>query len=109
MQGQSSKKTMGRRLKQVMSLQQRIAFKNNKQMINKTHKVLIEELIPTTKAKREEERLHGLKGGLGRSYGDAPDVDANVIVQGTNIEVGDFQNVLITDTKDYDLIGHCTA
>jgi ribosomal protein S12 methylthiotransferase len=93
---QSSKKTQERRLERVMSLQQSIAFKKNKQMIGKTLEVLI-----------EERSKNGLEGWLGRTYGDAPDVDANVLVHGSNVKAGDFCRVLITDTKDYDLIGRC--
>ncbi|HLG29429.1 MAG TPA: radical SAM protein, partial [Candidatus Brocadiales bacterium] len=95
MQRQSSKKTQERRLEQVMSVQQNIAFKKNKQMIGKTLEVLI-----------EERSKNGFKGWFGRTCGDAPDVDSNVLVQGSNIKPGNFYRVLITDTKDYDLIGH---
>ncbi len=92
---QSSKKTQERRLERVMSVQQNIAFKKNKQMIGKTLEVLI-----------EERSKNGFKGWFGRTCGDAPDVDSNVLVQGSNIKPGNFYRVLITDTKDYDLIGH---
>lgn len=95
MQRQPSKKVRERRLKQIMTAQQNIAFKKNKQMIGKTHEVLI-----------EERSKNGFKGWIGRSYGDAPDVDSNVLVHGSNIKIGNFYRILITDTKDYDLIGH---
>ena len=36
---------------------------------------------------------------------DAPEVDGNVYVEGTNIEIGDFVNVEITGTMEYDFIG----
>ncbi len=96
MQRQSSEKTREKRLNQVMSVQQAIAFKKNKQMIGKTLEVLIEEPF---------QNKNGFKGWLGRSYGDAHDVDSNVLVQGSNMKVGNFYRVPITDTKDYDLIG----
>lgn len=110
MKKQASKKTQERRLEQIMSVQQKIAFKKNKQMIGKTLEVLIEERA------RIEGARNGFRGWLGRSYGDAPDVDSNVLVQGTvpipliykagrRATVGNFCQVLITDTKDYDLCG----
>ena len=41
---------------------------------------------------------------IGRSYGDAPEIDGNVLVQGSSgIEPGDFIDVRITGCDSYDL------
>ncbi len=43
---------------------------------------------------------------VGRSYGDAPEIDGNVLVQGSaGIEPGDFIDVRITGCDSYDLFG----
>ena len=40
---------------------------------------------------------------LGRTYGDAPDVDSTVIIQGNNIKSGDIKSMVITGNVGYDL------
>ena len=43
---------------------------------------------------------------LGRSYMDAPEIDASIIVQSdTELEIGNFYNVKIISYDGYDLIG----
>jgi len=43
---------------------------------------------------------------IGRSIFDAPDIDGNIIFTGAGDEIlGDFVEVKITDSKEYDLIG----
>ena len=43
---------------------------------------------------------------MGRSYGDAPDVDGYVFVNtGEALETGDFVTVRISGALEYDLIG----
>lgn len=42
----------------------------------------------------------------GRTWRDAPEIDSGIfIVSPRELEIGDFVDVVITDTKDYDLIG----
>jgi ribosomal protein S12 methylthiotransferase len=41
---------------------------------------------------------------LGRTEGDAPEVDNRVLIRGTEgVEPGVFRRVLITDAREYDL------
>lgn len=47
------------------------------------------------------------KKGLfyGRTYGDAPEIDQNVFIEGTNLNKGDIIKVKITKAYTYDLMG----
>jgi len=91
--GQISEKVKQERYHAVMSCQQDVARKVNEKWQGKTLKVLIE--------KKPEKDLY-----LGRSEYDAPEVDGQVFVRTKKkIALGSFQNVKITDTLEYDLIG----
>ena len=75
-----------------MELQQEIAFEYGDSLVGYELDVLIDEQI-------DEETWSG------RSYADAPEIDGNVFVRGTDINVGEFQPVQIAARQDYDLIG----
>jgi ribosomal protein S12 methylthiotransferase len=46
----------------------------------------------------------GRRGGVGRSYADAPEIDGVVhIAQGAGLKAGDFVKVRVTRSDDYDL------
>lgn len=78
----------------VMELQQGISREINKKYLGKTVEVLIDE------------KLTGEKGKfLGRTSGDAPEIDGVVHVSGKGMKVGEMYKVKITDTLEYDLIG----
>jgi len=78
----------------IMRVQQEISQKNLQEKIGKTFKVLIEGKLP-------DENVY-----LGRTYMDVPGVDGYVFVN-TDREYmsGDFCDVLITGSSEYDLIG----
>ncbi len=82
------------RLDTIMKLQQEISSEKNENIMGKTLRVLIDE---------EEESEAGRY--LGRAYMDAPEVDGVVFVTGEGIKPGDFVDVHITGTLEYDLIG----
>jgi len=80
------------RFNQVMFLQQEVSREINSQFIGKTLKVLVDEC----------------KDGsyLGRSEFDAPEVDGLVYIKAKRkLAPGDFINIKITDTLEYDLVG----
>lgn len=79
------------RFDKVMSLQQDISKEVNEGFKGRTLKVLIEE---------KEDDCY-----LGRTEYDAPEVDGLVYVKGKALKIGDFANVRITDTYEYDLVG----
>ena len=78
------------RYDRLMTLQQEIALETAESMVSKTLRVLVD---------REEEGHY-----IGRTEYDSPDVDPEVILTG-EASVGEFCQVRITGTADYDLIG----
>ena len=78
----------------IMRVQQEISESNLLNMVGKTFKVLIEGKLP-------DENIY-----IGRTYMDVPGVDGYVFVN-TEREYmsGDFCDVLITGSSEYDLIG----
>lgn len=94
MPNQILKKVKLQRQKELMQLQQKIAFKKAQSMIGKCLKVMIE-------GKLVEEGVF-----IGRSYMDAPGIDGYVFISTPDeLMSGEFVDVLITDAKDYDLVG----
>ncbi len=90
---QVPKELKEQRLKEIMIAQQKIILKKHKKLVGTTISAMVDE-------KSE-------KNGqwLGRTYGDAPDVDSKVIIQENHLEIGDITNMLITGTAGYDLLG----
>jgi len=83
------------RFDRVMRLQMDISSENNLKCLGRTLRVLIDENVPGEK-----------DSYIGRSYMDAPEVDGNVFVKGKNMKIGDFVDVNITGTMEYDLTGN---
>ena len=79
------------RFDEIMSLQQNISNGINKGFKGRTLRVLIDE--------RKEDYY------IGRTEYDAPEVDGAVYVRGEDVKVGDFCDVRITDSYEYDLVG----
>ncbi|HWR62047.1 MAG TPA: 30S ribosomal protein S12 methylthiotransferase RimO [Clostridia bacterium] len=80
------------RLEKIMLLQKEISLENNRKLLGKTIKVLIE----------------GFSEGeyFGRSYMDAPEIDGKVYFKSDkNLLPGDFCRVIITEAYEYDLVG----
>ena len=76
----------------IMSSQQDIARKINQKLYGQILRVLIES--------KEEDSLF-----VGRSEYDAPEVDGEVFVKSDkHLSIGDFTDVRITDTLEYDLV-----
>lgn len=78
----------------IMELQRTIVDEKNEELMGKVVKVFVE----------------GYDGYLdcymGRSYMDAPEIDTMIYFTSENsFEEGDFVDVVITDTQDYDLVG----
>jgi len=91
---QIPEKEKERRFNIIMSAQQGVSRKINEKFKGKTLKVLIEE--------------KGKDYYAGRTEYDSPDIDGLVYVKGNNLKIGNFYNVKITDSYEYDLVG-CTA
>lgn len=91
---QVPEKVKNERFNELMKAQQKISSDINRRFLGNAVQVLIDERIDG-----EENKF------LGRTEGDAPEVDGSVYVTGKNIKVGEFCNVKITDTLEYDLVG----
>lgn len=90
--GQVSDQVKKARFDSVMSLQQEVSKENNRKLLGKILRVLIEE------------KKDGVY--LGRTQYDAPEVDGIVYVKTKRLlKAGDFVDVKIADTLEYDLVG----
>ncbi|NRA52289.1 MAG: 30S ribosomal protein S12 methylthiotransferase RimO, partial [Phaeodactylibacter sp.] len=81
------------RANRIMEIQQAISEEKNHEKVGKTLKVLFD---------RKEGEFF-----VGRSEGDSPEVDNEVLVraEGHYVRVGDFADVRITEATDYDIYG----
>ncbi|APT76211.1 ribosomal protein S12 methylthiotransferase RimO [Marinitoga sp. 1137] len=87
-----NEKTKEIRLEELMELQKEISLEKLEQFEGKKLKVLIEEL---------EDNVY-----VGRTYMDAPEIDGNIFVSSNReIKIGDFVEVEITNTFEYDMEG----
>lgn len=80
------------RLRRIYEQQQGITAAANEAMIGKTVEVLI-----------DENQTDGVS--IGRTRGDAPEVDCDVLIEQSDLPVGQFFKVKIIDSIEYDLIG----
>lgn len=90
--GQIPEAVKSDRFNQIMSLQQKVSTGVNSKFIDKVLKVLVD----------------GYENGsyIGRSEFDAPEVDGLVYIKSRrSLKPGDFVNLRITDTLEYDLVG----
>ncbi|MBR1930136.1 MAG: 30S ribosomal protein S12 methylthiotransferase RimO [Lachnospiraceae bacterium] len=79
---------------ELMELQQAIAFEKAEDMVGRQLAVMIEGKVA------DEETY------VARTYRDAPNVDGYLFVNTTaNLMTGDFVNVVVTDSNEYDLVG----
>jgi ribosomal protein S12 methylthiotransferase len=94
MENQIEEKTKEERKNLLMKLQRRIVKEKNRSYIGKTLDVMIDE--------EDNEGIY-----YGRTYGDAPDIDQQVIIKDFNgtLQKGDIIRVRIKDTYTYDLLG----
>lgn len=91
---QINKRTKEKRKKELMLLQQDISRENLKKYQGKRLKVIVE-------GKLSEEDIY-----IGRTYMDAPNVDSYVFFSSKYEHIsGDFVDVLITNSSEYDLEG----
>ena len=81
----------------IMELQQGISVELNEEKVGKTYKVLFD---------RKESGYF-----VGRTQYDSPEVDNEVLVPADSnyVRLGDFANVKITDSSDFDLYGEVIA
>lgn len=78
----------------LMQAQQKKSLQKNRQKINKIFKVVIEGIS------EENPELF-----IGRTQGDAPEIDGLVYVKGNQLQTGDFVQVKVTHAYEYDIMG----
>lgn len=94
MKGQIPSREKRRRQKELMKLQQTIAFQKAEERIGKRYMTLIEGKLP------------GEEVYLARTYMDAPGIDGYLFVESDeHYESGEFVKVKVTGAKGYDLMG----
>lgn len=87
-----SAKTKEKRQSEIMELQQLISAELNLKKIGKTYKTIID---------RKEGNFW-----IGRTEFDSPEVDTEVLITSyKDLIIGNFYNVIITNTEDYDIYG----
>ena len=79
------------RLEKLMLTQQKIAFAKNKNRIGSELTCLVDS-------------VDGDGLGTGRFYGQAPDIDSVCIIKDCFVKVGQFIDIKVVGTKDYDLL-----
>lgn len=85
------------RRNKLMELQQSISYNLNKNKVNNTYLALVED-------------IQGEKIYIGRSYMDAPDIDGLIYIKSNKKLIpGEFVNVKIIDSLEYDLIGEINS
>ncbi len=83
------------RLARVTDLQREIALEDNQARVGSTLKVIVDAVA-------EGETHHY----VGRTEGDAPEVDGRVLIHGAeDADIGSFRDVFITGATEYDLEG----
>jgi len=94
MDGQIDEDVKKQRQKELMKLQQEIAFEQGENMVGRKLTVMIE-------GKVADENAY-----VGRTYKDAPNIDGLIFVNTREVLVsGDFAAVIVTEAREYDLIG----
>ncbi len=95
MEGHLDEATKNSRRDQLMAVQQEIMFKHNESQIGKTIDVIIDQPVPEQPG-----------AWIGRSTGDAPDVDSVVFVTETDhpLSAGDIVPCEVVTFQAYDLV-----
>jgi len=93
MPGQVPEEVEHERFDRLMRLQQEISLENNRKLLGKKQRIIVDEW-----SEHPEYRC------VGRSEGDAPEVDGCVYVEGRKARPGQFAVVEFTGYLEYDLI-----
>lgn len=80
------------RLARLMKLQQTISTEIQSEKVGRTFRVMID-------------RIEG-EYFVGRTEFDSPEVDPEVLIKATDLKIGQFYDVLITDSDEFDLYGN---
>ena len=94
------------RLDELMLVQQEIAFAKNEERIGSRLTCLVDVGRASPLAqKRSRAGTHDLRrAGRGRFYGQAPDIDSLCLIERCSAAPGQFVDVKVIGTQDYDLV-----
>lgn len=81
------------RMEKIMEIQQQISLEINEEKIGSAIDVLID---------RQEGEFY-----VGRSQGDSPEVDGEVLISSKNLQIGSVVTVKIVDADEFDLYANC--
>jgi ribosomal protein S12 methylthiotransferase len=98
MEDQISDEIKEERFHRLMSLQQKLSKKIHKRFIGQTVPVIIDGLSEETELLLQ-----------GRTSQQAPGIDGVVLINEGEAKVGEIVNVKITESHDYDLVGHIVS
>ncbi len=96
MEGQLPDEIINERYDRIMRLQQEISFENNSKLVKKRLKCIVDDITKDEDAHRKI---------VGRTYGDSPEIDGLIYLDGNNLCPGDFVIAEVTDCGKYDLVG----
>jgi ribosomal protein S12 methylthiotransferase len=91
MEDQVSEELKELREKELMILQQEISTEINKLKVGRIYDILVEGYNGEFYSARSEEL--------------APDIDGNILIEGKDIEIGQYVKAKITEALEYDLLG----
>jgi ribosomal protein S12 methylthiotransferase len=94
LEGEIPQEIRNRRRDQLLAAQQPIAFAWNRAQVGRRQRVIIDSYISGEK-----------NAYIGRSYGDAPEIDGVVYITGEKLKPGMLVNCEIVGSREYDLIG----
>jgi ribosomal protein S12 methylthiotransferase len=91
LKGQVPKHIKKKRRDRIMQAQATISLENNKKLVGKTFRALVDD-------------IEG-EAGIARVYSQSPEIDGVVFVDGPGVRKGTFIQVRISKAYDYDLQG----
>jgi len=91
--GQVPEGVSSERLDRVMAVQKSVAFEHAREVVGRKVEVVI-----------DRESADAPDVWEGRSYGEAPEIDGVIRVQGAHLEVGQFYECEVTAADGYDLV-----
>ena len=105
MPGQVPQEVMDERYEMIMKLQQEVSLENNSKLLGNELKCIVDGTSPPHVLTGPEEDEGGVDGIVGRTYGDAPEIDGLIYLEGAELKAGDFVVAEVVDFKEYDLVG----
>lgn len=107
MPGQVPDEVKSERFDRLMRLQQEISLENNRRLLGRRARIIIDEWSEKGDCEDGGKDACGTHYRcIGRTEGDAPEVDGCVYVKGDAANPGEFAEVEFTGRLEYDLIGN---